>query len=258
MRRVVAVVVVVLIGLLGLGLLLPLIIAWRANADRAVCQDHLRRVAAFALGDYAQKHKEFPAGTVVLANLSPERRPSWVVPVLSRLGPTGLEESVRRVAWDDPANRGPAETFLPTLVCPALYPNRPDATPAPLHYIGMAGVGPDAARRPPDAPQAGAFHYDQPAPLDAFRDGLSNCLLLLESGSHTGPWIAGGPTSVRSLVPDAGPYLGVGRPFGGAHALGVNAAFADGSARWLSDRISPRVLEMLAMIADGEKIDNSQ
>jgi prepilin-type processing-associated H-X9-DG protein len=237
---------------------IPLILRWRTDADRARCQNNLRQLA-LALSDYAQKHKEFPAGTVVVPGLPPEKRLSWVVSQLPRLGHPELEAAIDKTAsWDAPANRLPADTFLVELVCPAIYALHPADNPAPLHYPGMAGVGPDAPTLPPDSPRAGVFRYDAPTPVAALRDGVSHCLLLLETGSNPGRWIAGGPASVRSLDPATRPYLGPGRPFGGGHPGGANAAFADGSVRFFTDQTSPEVLEVLAAIADGNPADNSQ
>lgn len=251
MRRIVAVAVVFLPGLFLLCFIPPLVMRWRATADRARCVNNLRQLATVGLGDYAQKHTEFPAGTVVNPDLPPEKRLSWVVPLLPRLGRPDLGNAIAQgAAWDAPANRGPADTFLAGMVCPTIFAEHPTDNPAPLHYPGIAGVGPDAAKLPPDAPHAGVFRYDAPTPLDALRDGVSNCLLLLETSADTGRWIAGGPASVRPLDPTMRPYVGPGRPFGG-HPAGANAAFADGSVRFFANSVSPNVLELLTGIDDG-------
>jgi prepilin-type processing-associated H-X9-DG protein len=57
----------------------------------------------------------------------------------------------------------------------------------------------------------------------------------------------------------------VGRQFGGTHfaentmfkhgeSTGCNAALADGSVRFLQNKIAPQVLEALATMAGGEKV----
>jgi prepilin-type processing-associated H-X9-DG protein len=238
-----------------LGLLIPLIVRYRDSAERARCLDHLRLVAAFALHDYyVEKHKEFPAGTVVVRDLPPEKRLSWVVPLLTRLHRADLERTIDQTApWDAPVNASAAKTLLTFMVCPSRGVDPRSGVPAPSHYPGIAGVGADAATLRPGAPRAGVFLYDAPTPLGVLQDGLSGSLLLLETSAGPGPWIAGGPATVRPVDPATKPYLGVGRPFGGNHPGGANAAFADGSARFLTDRISPDVLELLAAVADGEQ-----
>ena len=67
------------------------------------------------------------------------------------------------------------------------------------------------------------FRYDEPTILTDVKDGLSNTLMLLETADQPGPWIAGGPPTVRPLDPANRPYLGIGRPFGGCHLGGANA-----------------------------------
>jgi prepilin-type processing-associated H-X9-DG protein len=159
-------------------------------------------------------------------------------------------------AWDVPPNRSAGQTFLPLLVCPAVEMTRPIDGSAPLFYPGMAGVGPDAARQPTSAPGAGIFRYDSPTLIVDVKDGLANTLLLVETADRPGPWIAGGPSSVRPLDPAKQPYFGPGRPFGGCHFGGANIAFADGSGRFLTDNISPSILERLATIADSKPADS--
>src|SRR5439155_6547828 len=132
------------------------------------------------------------------------------------------------------------------LLCPSLIDTFSAGGYGLLHYPGIAGVGADAARLGRSDPRAGIFGYDEATPLDAVKDGTSNVLLQVESAQNVGPWIAGGPTSVRGVDPTQRPSIGEGRQFGGAHRGGANSAFADGRCEFLSDKISPTVLEMLA------------
>ncbi len=69
-----------------------------------------------------------------------------------------------------------------------------------------------------------------------------------------GPWVAGGLATVRGLDTAELPYIGAGRQFGGLHDSGTFAAFADGSVRFISDTINPRILEALSTIAGGEAL----
>ena len=66
-------------------------------------------------------------------------------------------------------------------------------------------------------------------------------------------WLAGGPASVRPVEPTAQRLIGTGYPFGGAHAGGMNAAFADGSVRFLDASIEKSIFLKLAAIADGSQ-----
>lgn len=255
MRRIVTIVIVAVGVVVLAGISMVLVGRSRAAAERARCQDNLRRICKQYLLDEAQTAKAFPAGTVVVdAKTPPERRLSWIVPGLTRLGHADLSASVDLAApWDDAVNRSAAGTFLVHLVCPAVVPAVPADRNAPLYYPGIAGVGVDAATTPADRPGAGMFRYDTPTTLAEIKDGQSHTLMLIESNNRPGPWIAGGPTSVRPLVWRDQPYLGPGRAFGGCHFGGANVAFADGSGRFLTDAISRTVLERLATIADGDK-----
>jgi hypothetical protein len=250
-RPVVTILVVVTAGLLAAGVSLTLVGRSRARAERARCQDNLRRIGNLYLLDEAKATNSFPPGTVIVnGQLPPDRRLSWLVPGLARLGHGDLAKSIDLAApWDGDQNRSAAESFLVHLACPAVANAGPVS--APLHYPGLAGVGPDAATRPVAAPGAGMFRYDAQTGVADVKDGLSNTLMLLETANGPGPWIAGGPTSVRPLDPANQPYLGAGRPFGGCHFGGANTAYADGSGRFIADTISSDVMELLAGIADG-------
>ena len=77
-------------------------------------------------------------------------------------------------------------------------------------------------------------------------------MLLGETTFANGPWTAGGPATVRGLNPGRRPYIGPGEQFGGSHRGGAMVAFADGSVRFLRDKIDPGVFEGLATVAGGE------
>jgi hypothetical protein len=239
----VAAFLVLMLGLIAV----PAVNRYRALAWRARCQDNLRRVIT-GLGPAGG----FPPGTVPNPRLPPERRLSWVAGIVPALDGHFGPAIDRAAAWDDPANHAAAVTLLVTVQCPALAERPVPGEPAPTHYVGQTGIGPDSATLPPDHPRAGAFRYDAPTPVAAIRDGVSQTIALTETGVQVGPWIAGGTPTLRPVDPATRPYLGVGRPFGGAHVGGAFAAFADGSARFLSETISPAVWEALVGIADGQ------
>lgn len=252
MRQAVAVVIVGVGATVAIGVLITLIGRSRANAERARCQDNLRQLANRYLLDEAKASNSFPAGTVAVdPKLPPERRLSWVVPGLARLGHDDVATAIDlTLPWNEGKNQTAGERFLVEMVCPAGVVDKA-AGAAVLNYPGMAGVGRDAATTAADKPGAGMFRYDSPTTIADVKDGLSNTLLLIETADRPGPWIAGGPTSIRPLDPVNEPYVGPGRPFGGLHFGGANTAFADGSARFFANSVSSGVLERLAGIADG-------
>ena len=130
--------------------------------------------------------------------------------------------------------------------------------PAPPCYVGIAGWARtprnSCCRRSPNAPaRAGAFRYDAATPFDRIGDGLSQTLLVGETANDLGPWLRGGPSTVRGVddAKDAKPFIGTGGQFGGYFPNGANFAMCDGSVRILTPRISPDVLLRLATIDEG-------
>jgi hypothetical protein len=170
-----------------------------------------------------------------------------------------LEELAARIdtsrSWRFDANHTTAETVILGLV-PAAVEYRPVAGPAPTYYLGIAGRGSDPATLnlgPPVPTRAGCFRYNGDTPFDLIADGLANTLLFGETATGLGPWVRGGPSTLRGIDDSAGAgaILGPTGQFGGVHT-GVTAfSFADGSAKFFGDRTDPRVLAALATIAGG-------
>lgn len=258
------------VAAVGIGVVLTWIAKARVDLDREYSKNNLRELGHFA-ALHAAPPKDpppggvptaIPAGTIPNPNLPPESRLSWVVDLLPNLDqrrqPTGeLVASLDRLAaWDAGPNRKAAETVLVGLVCPG---NRPEVAPGSLgltQYVGMAGIEPDAATLglgPPIPDRAGCFRYDAPTPFADVLDGTSTTVLFAETNRDLGPWIRGGPSTVRGLdvSPTAVPAIGPGGQFGGIHPGGGLFGMADGSVRFLVDRASPEVLRALATIAGG-------
>jgi prepilin-type processing-associated H-X9-DG protein len=279
MSRRVGVAVLVLVGLFAAGLIVAWINRGRAAQDRAYCQNNLRILAQAAeqsgldltpgavAGVMASATRaQVPPGTVVNPALPPDRRLSWVVPLLPvfdrKIQDTAsiYEQFDRSAAWDAERNAAAGRTRLTVLTCLANPPPKSD-DPAVTQYVGAGGVGPDAAalplshdRWPPVAPpRAGCFRYDEPTPFASITDGLSYTILFSEVSTDLGPWLRGGPSTVRTLDVGNGarPAIGAGGQLGGNHPGGANLAFADGHVAFLTDRTSPDVVAGLFTIAGG-------
>jgi prepilin-type processing-associated H-X9-DG protein len=277
MSRRVGVAVLVLLGLFAAGLIVVWVSRGRATQDRVYCENNLRILAqaaeqhgltlppgAVAGVAVPALNARVPPGTVVNPSLPPESRLSWVVPLLPLFDQRRQDTAAvfaqinLAAAWDKEPNAAAARTRLSILTCLANPPPRADGH-APTQYVGSGGVGPDAAslplstdRWPPVAPpRAGSFRYDEPTPFASFTDGLSHSVLFAEVSTDLGPWVRGGPATVRTLVAGERPAIGAGGQFGGNHPDGGNFAFADGSVRFLTDRTNPAVLEGLFTIAGG-------
>jgi hypothetical protein len=237
----------------------------------AECKNNLRRLG-LALNQFHDEHRAFPPGTVPNDALKPEQRLSWVTLLLPYLEPEALPDSkasARRVgkerqlygqihfqqAWDAEVNRAATTTRLPVCVCPS------DGDPAARSsawttYVGIAGVGRDAASIPdfhPPAmvakdPNAGIFGYDRWTTRDDVTAGLSKRLMVVETMRDNGPWAQGGPATVRGIDPEDNPPIGYGRPFGGQHRRGAYVLYADGQAEFVHDTIHPPAWQAQARI----------
>jgi hypothetical protein len=239
-----------------LGIAAIWILRAEENSRYVECINHLRQIGV-ALNKYADQNGSFPPAAVPSKDLPPERRISWMADVLPLLGegtPSSAKyqelaaELVRDRAWDDPANAKLARTRLRVFVCPAKF----DATPGTTQYVGMAGVGLDAAALKRDDPGAGVFGFDRGVARKEVTAGNSYTMMVLETARENGPWLAAGAPTVRGLEPELEHYCGPGRPFGGLHYHCTNVLWVDGSARPLSDDTPGRIVRAHARIRGGE------
>ncbi len=225
------------------------------RGHRPHCQWNLRNVVLAILG-HVNAENVFPSGTWPNASLPPEKRLSWYASILPYLDAQELWEQLDKdQPWDHATNDRIARTRIGVLRCTESEQS-PLSEPTPTQYIGVAGVGTDAPFLPKGHLRAGVFGYDRRTTLADIKDGTSQTMMVAESGRVGRSWLAGGPATVRGLDTAELPYIGPGRQFShaGLHASGMNAAFADGSVRFVSDTINPQVLEALSTIAGGETL----
>ena len=264
MRRLIrALIVVVLLGIAG-GLAICAIPRIRDTAARSQCQNNLKQIG-LALHNRYDTYGTFPPATVPNKDLSCENRLSWLVDALPFVEQIGVTID-RKKGWRDEANiipkfHGIADPLPPRPLDLKLFrcPADPTISPADAasltNFVGISGVGPDAAERRLGYPGVGFFGCERQIKLEDIKDGLANTIAVVETNSNIGPWTAGGFATVRPLDPATAPYLGAGRPFGSGHRDCTQAVFADGSVHRLTNAIQPELLEALATIAGGEKTD---
>lgn len=277
----------ILLGLVVLflaGMVVPFITRSRVNSDRIGCENHLRQLGLVAVRHASPPGQamptvprdELPPGTFQNSALPPDQRMSWYAytlnalvespaaadPTLKHRPPAGLSELLPNFdpagRWDSEKNITLANYRLTTAICPAQVRDYPPNTPVPTNYIASGGLGLDTPAKPIDeaGPLAGAYRYDGPTPNSAIKDGLQNTAQIVETNVDLGPWLRGGPSTLRGLDPAATPYLGPGRPFGGCHPGGVYVSFADGSVRFLNETIDPAVFRAMLTIAGGPAESN--
>lgn len=287
-RRYVITAVCVALVLLCAGLLFPAVQKVREASSRMVCHSHFKGLA-LALHMYAEGNPRrtrdgrpacdaFPAGTVAHDTLPPEQRWSLYIPLLASWSDIDRDNVIKTADLtrgpSDPRNAKPANARIRYFTCPSSGECvRGDygeewKSPSPLtHYVGVAGVGADAAALALEHPRAGVFGHDRRTAIpDDIPDGASNTLLIIETANGPGHWAYGGFATVRAFEPDAAPYLGPGRPFGGFHNGGpvlfgerahtCTAAMADGSVRSLRSETAAEVLEALATVGGKEELPN--
>jgi prepilin-type N-terminal cleavage/methylation domain-containing protein len=268
-------VVLVIIALI-IVIFLPAIGHFRCGTGgRTQCMNNLHQIG-IALHCYANMHHrtgvpgvgsaQLPAGTVPNSHLEPDQRLSWIVDILPYVEEQSLYGQFdQRAGWEAAQNVGLSHATVQIFQCPSWQRVFPSEEPWKTTYVGIAGLGSDAAASPLGASNIGAFGYDRQIAFSDVKDGTSNTLMVLESARDTGSWAQGGFTTVRGINQEEKPYFGSGRPFGGTHfsendlfsrghSIGCNGLMMDGSARFLADTISPEVLEALATIAGGEKV----
>ncbi len=224
---------------------------WLAAAREADEIVHRRLNKAFEGYQKAEKH--WPSAVAGGALLSPETRLSWVTTMLPYLGHADWQHELQTgYAWNSAKNRTVTSRALPEVVNPALGPQTTEADFPVTHYVGVAGVGPDAGRLPEDDPRAGVFGYGRKTRPEDIADGAANTVALLGVQEKLGPWGRGGEATTRALTQR--PYINGPDGFGSGQPDGMIASMADGSVRFISKDVDPRVLEQLATIHGGEDV----
>jgi hypothetical protein len=202
----------------------------------------------------------------------PPSRISWMAGLLPYLGHDTLYSRIDfNKSWRDTRNWMAARTLVPEFIDPsypyyaryAVYPGMP-LDCAATHYVGISGVGVDAAEAAAGDPamvgKLGIFGYDRATPLKTIQEkgrGLANTVLMIrvpyDGNSGVTPWMAGGGSTVRS-VPEKNslePFLSTD-PDG---QRGTYALMADGTVRYLKKGMSPEVFKAICTV-DGPTPNN--
>jgi prepilin-type processing-associated H-X9-DG protein len=246
---------VVMVLLLVGGLLLVGIRKANESASRMNCGSRLKQIGLTIL-NYQSTNNYFPPATVANSNLPPDRRLSWLTGSLPYLEGNDLYQCLeRQKAWDADENRFLALTVFKPYVCSSFPLRPPNSTLVPAHYIGITGLGEDAAMLSVNHPCAGFFAHDRKLVPADIPGRTSTLMVVVETTRTRSAWTAGGPTTARGLVPEEPPYLGIDRQFGGSHPGGTNILFADGSVRLVRDSMDRRVLEAMATIKGSKEAE---
>lgn len=241
-------VMAVALGVTWLGVMV--LVAWRGwsgadNGDeaarRAQCVHNLRKIAE-AMQQYEAVHGRFPPAYLVDRQGRPMH--SWRVLLLPYLGQQDLYDRYRLdERWDSVHNL--AVTDLPIELFQCL--GQPNAAELATNY--MMVVGPHTISNGP-----------QGTKIMEITDRLANTILLVEVADSTTRWAE--PEDLRIDKIDFvinGPRR---REISSHHPRkrpqGVNAAFCDGSVRWLKNSTNPELVKAMLTIDGGESVPSRQ
>ena len=219
---------------------------------------------------YTARTKEFPRGTIERNAADrfelpypPAERVSFMAELLPFLGKAQLHSRIqsRKFAWSAPENLPAAEEWVPAFLNPN-YPQAawratsdlaPDTSLGATNYVGVAGLGLDAARYDTNAPEGsperkrvGLITYDGGARLDDCPDGLSNTMLMVQLPANSPrPWIAGGGATLTGIEDSADAF----KPYVSAQPGGKRGAMVlmgDGSVRFVAEGVNPALFRALS------------
>lgn len=197
-------------------------------ARRSWCTNNLKQIV-LALANYEQEHGALPPAYTADANGRPLH--SWRTLILPYLQQEALYRTIDlSKPWNDPANARALEAMPSEFRCPDMAGPRNTTT-------FLAITGPDAYLDP-----------RRPRRVAEITDGTSSTLAVIEADDeHAVPWMA--PVHAdESLV------LGLGPTAKLHHPGGFNAAFVDGSVRFLKASLPAPVRRALMSIGGGETV----
>ena len=223
----------------------------RDEIERIVYARRSEQLATSLLAHAAAHDDMIPAGAAGSSLLAVETRLSWIASILPELGQPAWHEALRfGRGWSADGNRQVAERTLWPVVDPGVAERFTPEGAALTHFVGMAGLGDDAAELDAADPRAGVFSYNEPRSAAEIVDGLSQTIAIMSVRDEFGPWAQGGAATVRPLTRQ--PYINGPDGFGsGAGGDGVLVGMADGSVRYFAANTDPQVLAQLATIAGG-------
>jgi hypothetical protein len=198
----------------------------------------------------------------------PTQRVSWLAELLPFLGPEQASlygQINRQKSWNDPENGPIAATLIPQFLNPEFppsswwvrYGSMKEET-AVTHYVGIAGVGLDAAEYAQDDPavasKIGVFGYDRATRLrEDIPDGAANTIAVAQvPPTFKRPWLAGGGSTVMG-VPEKGSI----KPFVATNHDGKRGGMfimADGSVRFIREDVSDDVFKALCTAKGKENV----
>ncbi|HTQ40540.1 MAG TPA: DUF1559 domain-containing protein [Pirellulales bacterium] len=270
-------VVLAIIGVL-VALLMPAVQGAREAARRATCLNNLRQIGV-GLHHYNAAKREFPIGCICCNSVpgcsAPLRQIAWsayLLPYIEEKHAWEIFDTTQ--PYNSAANHEAARTIIATYLCPSTVraPQRTGLTTgdvngngqwdpgddlAYIDYGGMFGHPPSLAGYAMEGNLVlgnGAMIYEKAISVQQITDGLSQTILVGED-SGRGPLLNGEWVDGQNIFDVT---VAINRSQNNElwsdHAGGVNVAFCDGSARFLSEAMQTSVLFALCTRAGQEVI----
>lgn len=246
-----------------------------ANAGKLLGERGLsqRQVAPNRLPPGAFQREAEKRDVELRSEREPINRISWMAALLPHMGHETLFNKINfKQSWREPGNWTAGNTLVPQFLDPS-YPDRTRYLAvkdlsldfAATHFVGMAGIGLDAASYKRGDPatdhKRGPLSYDDSASLEEIRKGrgVSNVILMIqvphEQNIGVSPWIAGGGATLRGVPEDENP-LGPfvlstdrdGKTINHQGKRGTYVLMVDGSVRFIDQNIAPEVFKAMCTI----------
>ena len=226
---------IVLVGCGGImvALLLPAVQAAREAARRTQCSNNLKQIA-LAFHNYHDTYQTFPPAYIADENGKPMH--SWrvlILPFLDAQGQALHQQYNFNEPWDSPANAAVVNSPMPIYGCPS------DGEAGGLNTSYMVITG-----------QGTLFNQGEGSRLRDITDGTANTILVVDVAGSGVQWATPIDLDVNQVNFGGGAQ---GNP-GSRHSGGINAAFADGSVKFLSNSIDPQMFKKLITRDSGESV----
>jgi len=227
---------------------------WHELAGTALALRSSKKVLVGTSQTKAESEAVLTGGAIV--SYPPSQRVGFLADLLPYLGRDEIFAQVNKgQSWRSESNLRAGGHWIPQFINPtypqsswqAHVPSLPDQTLGATHFVGLGGIGWDAADYPDDpafAKKLGMFGYNRPTRLENIKDGASNTIFLIQvPPTFQRPWIAGGGATIMG-VPEKNSVA----PFVSKQAngkVGTYALMADGSVRWIAGDMTDKTFQAL-------------
>jgi hypothetical protein len=179
------------------------------------------------------------------------------------------------LGWNEGANLLFARRLVPQFLATGyqgvgdpmvIYPGGGHLPVGSTNWVGMAGLGLDAAEYDATNKKRGVFGYDRATKRDEVTDGLDQTIaLILTPGDLRAPWLAGGGATIRGVDDTApkplDPFVCITYPNSSGKKSkwdgkrGTLAIMGDGKVRFLPADMPPETFKALCTIDGDDKLE---